>query len=71
LGLIRVQQEFTHVATPEEKRAYRSLSWQSEERKSLKEWTIGNFGEIEQILKRYVIFINNTRLHGLLDALRQ
>uniref|UniRef100_UPI00141B2B2E IS3 family transposase n=1 Tax=Flavobacterium psychrophilum TaxID=96345 RepID=UPI00141B2B2E len=24
------------------------------------------FGEIELILKRYVIFYNNTRLHGLL-----
>ena len=24
------------------------------------------FGEIEQILKRYVIFYNNNRLHGLL-----
>jgi len=28
-----------------------------------------NFGEIEQILKRYVEFYNNERLHGLLGRI--
>ncbi|MCF6351115.1 MAG: IS3 family transposase, partial [Flavobacteriaceae bacterium] len=28
-----------------------------------------NFGEIDLILKRYVIFYNNTRLHGLLGRI--
>ena len=28
-----------------------------------------HFGEIEHLLKRYVIFYNNTRLHGLLGRI--
>ncbi|WP_354361844.1 IS3 family transposase [Pedobacter sp. UYP30] len=68
LGMIGVEQEFTHVATPEENahiEAYHGI---------LKKELFGRvdyrtFGEIEQILKRYVLFYNNERLHGLLGRI--
>ena len=68
LGLIGVQQEFTHVATPEENahiEAYHGIL----KKEVFKRVDYGTFGEIEQILKRYVIFYNNIRLHGLLGRI--
>jgi len=65
LSLIGVQQEFTHIATPEENahiEAYHGIL--KKEVFSRFEYT--TFGEIQQILKRYVPFYNNVRLHGLL-----
>jgi len=65
LGLIGVQQEFTHVATPEENahiEAYHGIL----KKEVFTRVDYRTFGEIEQILKRYVIFYNNNRLHGLL-----
>lgn len=65
LVLIGVQQEFTHVATPEENahiEAYHGIL----KKEVFQRVDYRTFGEIEQILKRYVIFYNNTRLHGLL-----
>jgi putative transposase len=68
LGLIGVQQEFTHVATPEENahiEAYHGIL----KKEIFQRVDYRTFGEIEQILKRYVIFYNNTRLHGLLGRI--
>ena len=65
LGLIGVQQEFTHVATPEENahiEAYHGIL----KKEVFTRVDYRSFGEIEIILKRYVHFYNNTRLHGLL-----
>jgi transposase InsO family protein len=68
LGLIGVQQEFTHVATPEENahiEAYHGIL----KKEVFQRFDYRTFGEIELILKRYVIFYNNTRLHGLLGRI--
>jgi putative transposase len=68
LGLIGVQQEFTHVATPEENahiEAYHGIL----KKEVFQRVDYRTFGEIEQILKRYVIFYKNTRLHGLLGRI--
>ncbi len=68
LGLIGVQQDFTHVATPEENahiEAYHGIL----KKEVFQRVDYRNFGEIEKILKRYVIFYNNTRLHGLLGRI--
>lgn len=68
LGLIGVQQEFTHVATPEENahiEAYHGIL----KKEVFKRVDYRTFGEIEMILKRYVTFYNNTRLHGLLGRI--
>jgi putative transposase len=68
LGLIGVQQEFTHIATPEENahiEAYHGIL----KKEVFQRVDYRTFGEIEQILKRYVIFYNNTRLHGLLGRI--
>ncbi len=68
LGLIGVQQEFTHVATPAENahiEAYHGIL----KKEVFQRVDYRTFGEIEQILKRYVIFYNNTRLHGLLGRI--
>jgi putative transposase len=65
LGMIGVEQEFTHVATPEENahiEAYHGIL----KKEIFKRVDYRTFGEIEQILKRYVVFYNNERLHGLL-----
>jgi putative transposase len=65
LGLIGVQQEFTHVATPEENahiEAYHGIL----KKEVFNRVDYRTFGEIELILKRYVHFYNNFRLHGLL-----
>ena len=68
LGIIGVQQEFTHVATPEENahiEAYHGIL----KKEVFQRVDYRTFGEIEQILKRYVIFYNNNRLHGLLGRI--
>jgi putative transposase len=68
LGLIGVQQEFTHIATPEENahiEAYHGIL----KKEVFKRFDYQYFGEIEQILKRYVKFYNNRRLHGLLGRI--
>jgi len=68
LGLIGVSQEFTHVATPEENahiEAYHGIL----KKEIFQRFEYTNFGQIEQILKRYVVFYNNERLHGLLGRI--
>ena len=58
LGLIGVQQEFTHIATPEENahiEAYHGIL----KKEVFRRFDYQYFGEIEQILKRYVKFYNN------------
>ena len=68
LGLIGVSQEFTHVATPEENahiEAYHGIL----KKEVFQRFEYITFGQIEQILKRYVIFYNNQRLHGLLGRI--
>ena len=68
LGIIGVQQEFTHIATPEENahiEAYHGIL----KKEVFKRVDYRSFGQIEQIIKRYVIFYNNTRLHGLLGRI--
>jgi putative transposase len=68
LGLIGVQQEFTHVATPEENahiEAYHGIL----KKEVFTRVDYRTFGEIELILKRYVVFYNKIRLHGLLGRI--
>jgi len=68
LGLIGVSQEFTHVATPEENahiEAYHGIL----KKEIFQRFEYVTFGQIEQILKRYVVFYNNERLHGLLGRI--
>jgi len=68
LGMIGVQQEFTHVATPEENahiEAYHGIL----KKEVFTRVDYHNFGQIQQILKRYVKFYNNKRLHGLLGRI--
>jgi transposase InsO family protein len=65
LEIIGVSQEFTHVATPEENahvEAYHGIL----KKEVFQRFEYKNFGEIQQILKRYVVFYNNIRHHGLL-----
>lgn len=68
LGLIGVSQEFTHIATPEENahiEAYHGIL----RKEVFKRFEYRTFGEIEKILKEYVLFYNNERLHGLLGRI--
>ena len=65
LRLIGVDQEFTHIATPEENahiEAYHGIL----KKEVFQRFEYRTFGEIEKILKDYVLFYNNERLHGLL-----
>jgi len=65
LSLIGVQQEFTHLATPEENahiEAYHGIL----KKEVFDRIDYRTFGEIQQILKRFLIFYNNDRLHGRL-----
>ena len=68
LGLIGVDQEFTHVATPEEN-AHIEAYHGTLKRDIFDRIEYRSFGEIESILKRYVLFYNNVRLHGLLGRI--
>ena len=68
LGQLGVQQEFTHIATPEENahiEAYHGIL----KKEVFLRVDYRTFGEIEQVLKRYVTFYNNTRLHGRLGRI--
>ena len=68
LELIGVEHQFTHIATPEENahiEAYHGIL----KKEVFKRVDYRTFGEIQQILKRYVIFYNNHRLHGLLGRI--
>ena len=68
LGIIGVQQEFPHVATPEENahiEAYHGIL----KKEVFARFDYRSFGEIQQILKRFVKFYNNERLHGLLGRI--
>ncbi|MDO6425004.1 integrase core domain-containing protein, partial [Saccharophagus degradans] len=63
-----VSQEFTHVATPEENahvEAYHGIL----KKEVFQRFEYRTFGEIQQILKRYVVFYNNVRHHGLLGRI--
>lgn len=65
LGLIGLSQEFTHIATSEENahiEAYHGIL----KKEVFQHFEYMNFEQIKQILKRYVVFYNNERLHGLL-----
>lgn len=68
LDLIGVQQEFTHIATPEEN-AHIEACHGILKKEVFRRFDYQYFGEIEQILKRYVKFYNNRRLHGLLGRI--
>lgn len=68
LELLGVSQEFTHVATPEENahiEAYHGIL----KKEVFQRFEYRTFGEIEKILKEYVLFYNNERLHGLLGRI--
>jgi len=68
LALIGVNQEFTHVATPEENEhieAYHGIL----KKEVFTRIDYRSFTEIEQILKRFVKFYNNERLHGRLGRI--
>lgn len=68
LGLIGVSQEFTHIATPEENahvEAYHGIL----KKEVFNRFEYRTFGEIEKILKDYVVFYNQERLHGLLGRI--
>lgn len=68
LSIIGVDQEFTHIATPEENahiEAYHGIL----KKEVFERFDYRNFGQIQQILKRYVVFYNTERLHGLLGRI--
>lgn len=68
LSLVGVLQEFTHVATPEEN-AHIEAYHGTLRREVFTKFEYFTFGQIEQILKNYVVFYNNKRLHGLLGKI--
>ncbi len=68
ISLIGIDQEFTHVATPEENAHIESYHG-TLKRDIFDRIEYHNFGQIEQIIKRYVSFYNNERLHGKLDKI--
>lgn len=68
LSLIGVSQEFTHIATPEEN-AHIEAYHGTLRREIFTKYEYFTFGQIEQILKNYVVFYNNKRLHGLLGKI--
>jgi transposase InsO family protein len=67
-GMIGVSQEFTHIATPEENahiEAYHGIL----KKEVFMRFEYTKFGEIEKIIKNYVWFYNNDRLHVLLGKI--
>lgn len=68
LSLVGVSQEFTHVATPEEN-AHIEAYHGTLRRDIFTKFEYFTFGQIEQILKNYVVFYNTKRLHGLLGKI--
>lgn len=68
LEIIGVEQEFTHVATPEENahvEAYHGIL----KNDVFDRFEYHTFAQIQQILKRYVDFYNQTRIHGKLGRI--
>lgn len=65
IHLVGFEQEFTHVATPEEN-AHIEAYHGNLKRDIFERFDYKTFGEIEQIIKRYVLFYNTERIHGLL-----
>jgi transposase InsO family protein len=65
---IQVEQEFTHVATPEEN-AHVEAYHGTLKRDIFNRFDYYSFKEIEAILKRYVTFYNTFRIHGLLGKI--
>jgi transposase InsO family protein len=68
LALIGVDQEFTHVATPEENahvEAYHGIL----RREIFLRFEYRSFGQIEQIIDKYVTFYNHERLHGMIGRI--
>ena len=68
LAMLGVEQEFTHVATPEENAHIESFHGILK-RDVFERFEYNSFGEIEQILKRYIVFYNQIRIHGLLGKI--
>jgi len=68
LNLVNVNQEITHIATPEENahiESYHGIL----KREVLSKYEYFSFGELQQLLKQYVHFYNFERLHGLLGKI--
>lgn len=68
LAMLGVSQEFTHIATPEENahiEAYHGIL----KKEIFTKFEYFTFGQIQQILKKYVVFYNQRRIHGLLGKI--
>ena len=68
LNMLGVSQEFTHIATPEEN-AHIEAYHGTLKREIFTKFEYFTFGQIEQILKKYVVFYNQRRIHGLLGKI--
>ncbi len=68
IHMLGFEQEFTHVATPEEN-AHIEAYHGNLKRDIFDRIDYRTFGEIEQIIKRYVPFYNNERLHGMIGKI--
>lgn len=68
INLVGIEQEFTHVATPEENAHIESYHG-TLKRDIFDRIEYSNYGQIEQIIKRYVVFYNQVRLHGKLGKI--
>ena len=68
LSLVGIQQEFTHVATPEEN-AHIEAFHGTLKRDVLDRVEYTSFEYINQVINRYINFYNNSRLHGLLGGI--
>ena len=68
LKVVGIDQEFTHIATPEENahiEAYHGIL----KRDLFDKYEYFTFGEVELLIKKYVSFYNNERLHGMLGKI--
>lgn len=68
ISMIGIEQEFTHVATPEENAHIESYHG-TLKRDIFDRIDYTNFGQIQQVIKRYVQFYNEERLHGKLGRI--
>ena len=68
ISLVGIEQEFTHVATPEENAHIESYHG-TLKRDIFDRFEYNNFGQIQQIIIRYVAFYNEERLHGKLGRI--
>ncbi|WP_200878627.1 integrase core domain-containing protein [Sphingobacterium sp. ML3W] len=68
LTMVGVLHEFTHVATAEEN-AYIEAYHGTLKHDVFTKYEYHTFGQIEQILKKYVVFYNERRIHGLLGRI--